>query len=149
MRAGRCTRWPVDASDYLDIARADPLLPAAAKVWIADQLDLFENAAPLPSGAVTATRISLPKDGAFRSYEAALAHFRDPQLTDTDLIWKQAMLDVQLEYTITSDHSRFSMRPSLARLGLKTTTLLRFLPPGRSERAFEYIGDPGLVRVRE
>jgi hypothetical protein len=57
------------------------------------------------------------------------------------------MLDVLLEYSITSDGAAFSMRPALAHLGLRTTTVLRFLPPGRAERAFEYLGDPGLVRL--
>jgi hypothetical protein len=147
LEAMRDVKWPVNDTAYLDIARAEPLLAGAAKTWIADQLDIYEGAVRLPDAKVTATRISLPRDGAFRSYDAALAHFGDARLSDTDLIWKQAMFDVQLEYTITSDHSRFSMRPALARLGLKTTTVLRFLPPGRGERAFEYIGDPGLVRL--
>ena len=30
---------------------------------------------------------------------------------------------------------------------LRTTTVLRFLPPSGGERAFEYVGDPGLVRL--
>jgi hypothetical protein len=57
------------------------------------------------------------------------------------------MLDVILEYDIASEHSRFTMRPLLAHLGLQTTTVLRFLPAGRAERAFQWIGDPGLVRL--
>ena len=147
LEAMRDIKWPVQGPGYLDIARADSLLTGAAKLWIANYLELYEGEVRLPEGQVTATRISLPSDLAFRSYNDALAHFRDPQLTDADLIWQQALLDVELEYTITSDQSRFSIRPALARLGLRTTTVLRFLPPGRSERAFEYIGDPGLVRL--
>jgi len=54
---------------------------------------------------------------------------------------------VMIEYSIASDSSRFSIDPTLARLGLRTTTVLRFLPPNGAERAFEYLGDPGLVRL--
>jgi hypothetical protein len=57
------------------------------------------------------------------------------------------MLDVLLEYPIESDRSRFSIDPALAHLGMQTTSVLRFLPPGGSERAFQYIGNPGLVRL--
>ena len=35
----------------------------------------------------------------------------------------------------------------LARLGLRVVTVLRFIPPGGSLRAFEFTGDPGLVRL--
>jgi hypothetical protein len=57
------------------------------------------------------------------------------------------MFDVVLEYRITSPTSRFSIDPALARLGVRTNTVLRFLPPNNSERAFAYVGDPGLVRL--
>jgi hypothetical protein len=32
-------------------------------------------------------------------------------------------------------------------LGIRTVTVLRFLPPGGAVRAFEFAGDPGLVRL--
>jgi hypothetical protein len=62
-------------------------------------------------------------------------------------MWKQAMLDVLLDYPIASDSARFSIEPALARLGVRTTTVLRFVPVNGAERALEYIGDPGLVRL--
>ena len=57
------------------------------------------------------------------------------------------MLDVLFEYPIASDQSKFSIHPGLARLGVRVVTVLRFLPPGGAIRAFEFIGDPGLVRL--
>jgi len=57
------------------------------------------------------------------------------------------MLDALLEYPIRSDRSRFSVMPTLARLGVSVVTVLRFQPPAGAERAFEYRGDPGLVRL--
>ena len=68
--------------------------------------------------------------------------------TTRQIMWKQAMLDVVLDYPIASDRiATFSIEPALARLGVRTTTVLRFLPAGGTERAFEYVGDPGLVRL--
>ena len=42
---------------------------------------------------------------------------------------------------------RFRFIRSSARLGLRVVTVLRFLPPGGAVRAFEFTGDPGLVRL--
>jgi hypothetical protein len=71
-----------------------------------------------------------------------------PRLPDNiDLYWDQAMLDVLLDYPIASDRSEFSIHPGYERLGLRTITVLRFLPPTGVVRAFEFDGDPGLVRL--
>ena len=133
---------------YLHLPSVNPQLLDAGRVWIADYVELYENDRPLDRRRVAAARLSLPSDRSFASYEAALANITGPPLADsTDLPWKQAMLDVLIEYQITSPTSKFSIRPALAHLGIRTTTVLRFLPPNGSERAFEYLGDPGLVRL--
>jgi hypothetical protein len=133
---------------YLDLPSVNPQLQDAARVWIADYVELYENDRPLERRRVAAARLSLPSDRSFASYDAALASITGPPLADsTDLPWKQAMLDVMIEYQITSPASTFSIRPALAHLGIRTTTVLRFLPPNGPERAFEYLGDPGLVRL--
>jgi len=54
---------------------------------------------------------------------------------------------VLYEYPIVSDRSEFSIHPGFERLGLKVTTVLRFLPPGGAIRAFEFPDDPGLVHL--
>jgi hypothetical protein len=133
---------------YLDLPSVNPQLQDAARVWIADYVELYENDRPLDRRRVAAARLSLPSDRSFASYDAALASITGPPLADsTDLPWKQALLDVMIEYQIGSPASKFSIRPALAHLGIRTTTVLRFLPPNGSERAFEYLGDPGLVRL--
>jgi hypothetical protein len=144
----RDVNFPVRGPGYLDIAQADPLLRDATKLWIADELHVYENGAALPAPSIVATRVSLPSDRSFASYDAALAHATSPRLPDdVDIAWTQAMLDVVLAYPISSDQSNFSLRPGLARLGVRTTTVLRFLPASGGERAFEYLGDPGVVRL--
>jgi hypothetical protein len=111
-------------------------------------MQLYENDAKLPAPEVIATQVSLPSDRSFSDSATAIAHTRGAPLdSSTQLIWKQAMLDVVLDYPIVSDRSRFSIEPALARLGVRTTTVLRFQAAGGRERAFEYIGDPGLVRL--
>lgn len=148
LEAMRDVDFPLRGPGYLDLERTTPLLPQAARVWLAGGMTLFENDAALSNAHVAATRISLPSDRSFTSYELAIAHLRSAPLDSaTQLFWKQAMLDVMIEYPIASAASRFSIEPALARLGLRTTTVLRFLPPNGSERAFEYVGDPGLVRL--
>jgi len=117
-------------------------------LWVADDIELFEDDVRLPYPRVSEVRASLQSDRSFASYEEALAHVTGPRLPDdTELLWSQGMLDILFEYPIHSDGSRFAIRPKLARLGIRTLTVLRFLPPGGAVRAFEFDGDPGLVRL--
>jgi hypothetical protein len=111
-------------------------------------IDLYENDAPLPATSLLDLRVSLPTDRSFGFYEDALQHVRGPRLPDTaDVSWTTGLLDVLLETPISSDRSQFSIRPRLARLGVRTITVLRFVTPGGAVRAFEYSGDPGIVRL--
>ncbi len=152
LQAMRDINFPVHGPGYLDTDRVQPLLRDAAKVWIAGDLQLYEEGAALPPPTIVAARVSLPSDRSFSSYDRALMHVRGGGAaasisTGTELLWKQAMLDVLLEYPISSATSRFSIDPSLARLGVRTTTVLRFVTAGGAERDFEYVGSPGLVRL--
>ena len=133
---------------YLDLPSVTPQLQDAGRVWVADYVEVYEDDRPLELRRVTAARLSLPSDRSFTSYEAAVANLMGPPLADSvDLPWKQAMLDVMIEYPIKSATSRFAIRPALAHLGVRTTTVLRFVPPNGAERVFEYVGNPGLVRL--
>ena len=135
-------------SEMLDLSRADKTLRDAATLWVADFLTVYENDQPLPYPRVDAVRASLQSDRSFTSYDDALAHLTGPRLPDsTEFPWSQGLLDILFEYPIRSDQSRFSIDPKFARLGLRTVTVLRFLPPGGAVRAFELLGDPGLVRL--
>ncbi|MFI5312132.1 MAG: HupE/UreJ family protein [Gemmatimonadales bacterium] len=144
----RDMQFPLHGAGYLDIGRVEAMLPEAAQLWIAGYLHLYEEDVELADPRIVAARVSLPSDRAFADYTSAEAHVLGSPLPEaTDLAWQQAMMDVVLDYAIGSDQSRFSINPMLARLGVRTSTVLRFLPPGGSERAFQYIGDPGLVRL--
>jgi hypothetical protein len=140
---------PQRGPGYLDFARAASWLPVLASRWMGDYAGLYENNRRLTDPHVVAARVSLPSDRSFGTYESALAHLtKDPPLSNgTELIWNQGLLDVLYEYPIQSEHSDFSIDPVLEKLGMKATSVIRFLPPGGAVRAFEFLGDPGLVRL--
>lgn len=148
LEAMRDMDFPLRGPGYLDVAAARPLLPGAARMWIADYVRFYEEGDPLGAPTIAATRLSLPSDRSFSTYERARARLAGPPLPDaTEIPWQQAMLDVRLEYRIASDSARFSVDPALGHLGIHTVTVLRFAPPAGPERAFRYTGDPGLVRL--
>ena len=148
LEAMRDVQFPLHGAGYLNIAAVDSLLPDAARLWIANSVTVYEGATKLADARIVSAHVVLPSDRSFESYQAALAHVTGAGLpATTELAWQQAMMDVLFEYRIESDSSRFSIDPALARLGVRTNTILRFLPPGGAERAFEWVGDPGLVRL--
>ena len=139
---------PVDANGFLDFSRVDAALDHAANLWIGDFVELYENDVRLKAPRVASTRVSLPSDRSFESYDQALAHLRGPRLgADTQIYWEQGMLDVEFVYPITSELSDFSIRPGLTRLGLRVNVVMRFLQPKGAERAFDVHGDTGIVRL--
>lgn len=140
--------WPLNKGAYLDIPRATPLLREAVKLWVTGYLTLYEDGNQLDAPGITATHISLPSDRSFETWNEAYHHTLGAPLDSaTELPWQQAMLDLVLEYRIASDESHFSIHPALAHLGIRTTSVLRFLPPHSSERVFTYRGDPGVVAL--
>lgn len=148
LRALRDVEFPQRGPGYLDLVRADAVLREGAMLWLADTIELYEGETRLPKPQISALRVALESDKSFASYEEALAHVTGARLPDNvEAPWNQALLDVLFEYPIESAQSEFSIHPGMARLGLRVMTALRFLPPGGAVRAFEFTGDPGLVRL--
>ena len=148
LRACRDVDFPTRGPGYLDLARVDASLRDAATLWISDNVVLYEGDTRLRNPVVVAARVSLESERFAESYDEALAHITGAKLPiETELYWNQGLLDVLFEYPINSDLSSFSIQPRFAGLGLRVATVLRFLPPGGAVRAFEFDGDPGLVRL--
>ena len=140
--------FPKVGPGYLDLSRADPFLQDAATVWLVRAIQIDEGDARLPNPRLLAVQASLESDRSFASYETAVAHITGPKLPETTQVaWDQTMLDAWLEYPIQSDRSQFSIRPNVDTLGVRVVTVLRFLPPDGATRAFEFEGDPGLIRL--
>lgn len=147
LEAMRDLDFPLHDDGSLDIARTSLLLPDAATLWVADYLALFEDGRPLAGARVTATRLSLPGDRSFETYEGAVAHLGGAAVPEgTGLRWQAAMFDLVIEFPITSVDSRFAIEPRLAHLGVRTTTVLRLVLPA-GDRVFAYTGDPGLIEL--
>jgi hypothetical protein len=148
LKAMRDVEFPKRGPGYLDVERADPYLRDAAEQWISNFTQIDEGDTRLPKPRIAGARVSLESDTSFVSYDEALAHISGPRLPgNIDLYWDQAMLDVAFEYRIVSDRSDFSIHPAFERLGLRVVTVLRFMPPTGVVRAFEFVGDPGMVRL--
>lgn len=148
MRAMRDQQFPERADGFLALENLEPLLRDAATMWLVDSLQVEENDVRLPRPVITQARVALESDQSFTSWDTTLAHLLGPHLSSaTSVIWNQTFLDALLEYPIHSDRSRFSIHPAVARLGVRVITTLRFLPAGGDERALEFSGDPGLVRL--
>ena len=148
LKSMRDVEFPERAPGYLDLDHMDTSLREATNLWVGKDVEIYEGDDRLPDPQVVETRVSLESDRSFTSYEDALAHVTGPRLpSSTQLYWNQAMLDVLFAYPIHSDQSHFSIHPGLGRLGERVAIVLRFLPPNGSVRAFEFLGDPGLVRL--
>ena len=148
LEAMRDIQFPQRGPGYLDIAAANGMLRDAAQLWIANDIDLYEDDRQLTDKRVAAVRVALPSDRSFQSYEQAYERLTGPPLSaDTELFWTQALLDILIEVPISSADSAFAIEPELAQLGLRTVTVLKFLPPGGAVRAFEFSGNPGLVQL--
>ena len=140
--------FPTRGPGYLEIDQADEELVEGAVLWVAEPMQFFENGDRLPFPEIAAIRVSIASDDSFREYDTALENVFAPKLAnDIDMIWTQALLDILFEYPIQSEVSDFSIRPGLERLASRVQTVLRFLPPTGAERAFQLIGDPGLVNL--
>jgi hypothetical protein len=140
--------FPRRPGDYVDLARVEPSLRDAARLWLASKIELYEDDVRLTTPRVVATQFSLESDRSFAAYDTALAHVTGPPLpADTAILWEQGILEVLFEYPIQSDRARFSVHAAFDRLASSVITALQFIPPGGAIRAYELEGDAGLVRL--
>ena len=147
-------QFPVDVRGILDLeeVRSSGLLKASADRWIAPNLDLFVGDDKLPAATVLSARLSIPSDRSFTDFDRALAHVRGPPLpATTQLVWRQALLDVLLEASLeaaseTARH-RLSIDPRFGRLGLRVLTVIRYESPGGDARVLQLAAEPGRVRL--
>jgi hypothetical protein len=148
MQAMQDVDFPRRGVGLLDLGRAEPALRTAALLWFADNIEIYEGDRRIGPPKLIEVRASLPSDRSFTLFEDALAHVTGAPLPPAmEFIWGQGLLDALFEYPIESDRAEFSINPSLARLGQRVVTSLRYLPPGGEVRAYEYHGSPGLLRL--
>ena len=140
--------FPLRGPGYLQFSEAEFELNDAARIYITESIHFYENDVELTEKELRLTRVSLPSNRSFTSYEEALENIQSPPLDDsTNLFWRQGVMDVLVTYQIESDQSDFSIDPQLGTLSDQTTTVLRFLVPSGAERVFNYLGNPGVVEL--
>ena len=140
--------FPLRGPGFLQFSEAQFALDDAARIYITESLKFYENGEELIDKDLQRTRVSLPSNRSFSSFDVALANLMSPPLDDsTDLFWRQGVLDVLVTYPIESEDSDFSVNPELGTLSDQTTTVLRFLVPSGAERVFNYLGNPVVVEL--
>jgi hypothetical protein len=140
--------FPTRGPGYLHFEKLNPLLQEIVNTYLVESLRLYEGDKVLTDPELKAMRVNLPTDKSFTTYQSALENFSQAELDDqTDLYWAQGVMDVWLSYPIQSEHSDFAIESNLDRLGLQTTTVLRFVLPNGGERLFNFLGDPGRVEL--
>jgi hypothetical protein len=147
LKAMRDIEFPQRGTGFLDVENSQRQLRDAVTMWIASVMELYENDLRVGTPQLPAVKASLESDRSFAAYRDALAHVTGTTKPIGDVPVEQVMLDAVLEYPIRSQTSQFSIRPKLDRLGMNVVTVLWFLPPEGTVRAFEYSGDAGLVRL--
>jgi len=148
LEAMRDVNFPESGPGYLVISEADETIRDAAQIWIVQEVALYENDRRLDEWTIEAVRVAQPSDRSFDSFDNAYLNIQSPPLPDnSDLYREQAMLDVLIRYPINDASSDFSIAPRFARLGLRTTTVVRFMHVDGTERVFQFSGDPGIVRL--
>jgi len=140
--------FPLVGPGYLDVPRAESQLRDAARLWLADNIELYEGERRLSRLEIVAVRASIPSDRSFAEYDSALAHVRGPPLpAGLDLPWQQALLDVELEGPIEDPSSLFSIRARTERLGMRVVNAVRFFGTDGTDRVFQIEGDAGVVAL--
>ena len=133
---------------FLDLTRVDPVLRDAATLWIADFVKLYEDDGRCPTPEVLAARVSLPATGrsipTIRRWPTSTA---PPLPPDTDLFWEDGLLDVAFVYPDPVRPVEVRHQPGPDAAGMRVNVVMRFLPPGGAERAFDVHGDPGIVQL--
>ncbi len=147
LAAMRDVPFPLRPDATIELSRLGSTLDDATRLWIVNSLAVYEDDARLAPPTIVATRVSLPSER-FDRYVDVLTRTLGPPLSGTTLlVWHQGMLDALVEYPIRSERARFALLPAFARLGIRVTTVVHFLPPDGGERMFELSSDPGLVRL--
>ncbi len=138
--------FPLVNNLYLDIPNIKPSLQQAAELWFVDNLKITQDKQALTQVSVKSTRISLPSNRAFVSYEQALTHVRSDQWDlPSQLVWNQQYLDVEIEVNAQNNNSTIEIDFGLQRLAQRVAIDLRFQLLNAEERAFEFNAREGAV----
>ncbi|MCB1645740.1 MAG: HupE/UreJ family protein [Pseudomonadales bacterium] len=133
--------FPQYGPGFLKFPEASEFLEDAAVLWVVDELQLLQDGETLAAGELSNVRLSVPTDRSFYEYQTALAHFDDPPLNEsTMLVWRQALVDMEIRFRPRSASGRLALQTGLAHLGVKTQTVLTFIDAQNQQSLFEFDG---------
>ena len=115
---------------YVDLARADSLLREAAETWILTSLKVTDRGSEV-AGRILSTSLTLNGK---------------PVPAGTLVPVQSLSLDTELEYRGAAS-ADLTIHPTLARLGVRTRSVVTFRNLDGTEQMFEYAGDPGILRM--
>jgi hypothetical protein len=115
---------------YVDLTRADSLLPEAVETWIIPSIKVSAAGSEV-AGRLRSTRLTLNGQ---------------PVSAGAMVPVQSLALDAELEYPVVASRG-VTIDPTLARLGVRTRSVVTFQNLDGSERMFEYLGDPGPLRM--
>ena len=148
LEAMRDMNFPVKGPGYLKLKEMPELTLDAAEIWLGNFVDVYAGEHKIADWKISKTRISLPSDLSFASYQKAYESFSLAPLSENTLLHHdQALLDVLITYPLKVSDTNFSVDLNFGGLGLNTTTVLTFVTPQGANRIFEFTGSPGLVEL--
>ncbi|MBC7842782.1 MAG: HupE/UreJ family protein [Gemmatimonadaceae bacterium] len=147
LEAMRDVDFPLRDDGSLDLVGARALLAEAAETWIVTAITITADGTALPAPRIGGARLALPNDRAFDSFAAARASFATVPLVTEFIPWKQALLDVQLDYTLPDSSAALVLHPNFATLGIRTTSVVRIVAADGTERVLAFDGNPESVAL--
>jgi len=140
--------FPERADGSLDLERVRPLLDDAARTWLAPFVVLRADGTALGAPRVAAARIALPDDRSFDDAVRAERGLAAAPLADSVAIpWRQAQFDVALVFALPDTDAALALDLRLARLGVRTYSMLHLVGRDGVVRTLSYVGDPGSISL--
>jgi hypothetical protein len=139
----KSVKFPVRNGE-IDLPQAATAIEGAGAA-IAGDIVLHEDGRPLTPKTVR-SRLSLPSDKSFESYDEAVRHVAAPVDSDERIVIDQGYVDTHMTYPIASPHAVFSLRSNAAReLGDYLKVSVRYEPYEGSARALIMTSESGTV----
>jgi hypothetical protein len=139
----KSVRFPVRNVE-IDVANAGPALERASAALARDIVLLEDGRALAP--VTSRSRLSLPSDRSFETYDEAVRHVGSPADADTGIVIDQGYVDAHITYRIASPHAVFALRSDAAReLGDYLKLSVRYEPYEGSSRALVMTSQSGTV----
>jgi HupE / UreJ protein len=147
LEAMRDVDFPIRDDGSLDLVRAREFLTVAAQTWIVTSVAIRADGIELPEPRITGARLAMPGTRTFDTFASARNEFQQPLLESEVIPWKQALLDVALEYALPRADAKLVLYPMFATLGIRTTSVLHVLNTDGSDRVLTFTGNPESVAL--